>query len=341
MALNPLPGFKAFDTHHCITGSMRHIYAFNEHPISEEMLLGLGEGVGFIYWHQKGMDPFIGGRATPKKRFEGFEELAGERTGVLFERHTTSSASRAEESLLATLEAGQPVMIQCDMGFLPYFDFGGEDYHFGGHAIVVCGCDADARQTLVADRDGLHEVSMDDLARARGSTHKPFPPGNLWFTHDFAGRRAPTPDEVRQAVRAQVERMLAPPISNFGVDGIRKAARTIPKWPGMMDEGALRRTMFNTYIFIGAEGGTGGGIFRYMFGRFLQEAATITGIARLSEVAEAFQQAGDRWEAVGRIFRDGRDSETPADVLVATTAPLLEIADLEGAAWSRLSEVVG
>ena len=341
MSLKPFEGFEALNTHHCITGSMRHIYVFNHHPISEEMLLGLGEGVGFIYWHQKGMDPFIGGRATPKKRFEGFEELAGARTGVIVERHATGSARRAEESLLTLLSAGQPVMIQCDMGFLPYFDFGGEDYHFGGHAIVVCGVDTAARRMLVADRDGIYEVGMDTLAKARGSTHKPFPPGNLWFTFDFTGKRPPAPDEVREAIRNQAARMLTPPIGNFGVQGIRKAAKMIPAWPDIMEEAALRRTLFNTHIFICAKGGTGGGIFRYMFARFVREAADIVGDARLNEVADAFGQIGDRWEAAAQIFRDGWEAASPADALPAASAPLQAIADLEEAAWSRLAEIVG
>jgi hypothetical protein len=38
---SPIPGFKSLCTHHCITGSMRHIYDFHNHSISEEMLLGL------------------------------------------------------------------------------------------------------------------------------------------------------------------------------------------------------------------------------------------------------------------------------------------------------------
>jgi hypothetical protein len=39
------------------------------------------------------------------------------------------------------LAASQPVMHQVDMGFLPYFDFGGKEYHFGGHVVVACGYD--------------------------------------------------------------------------------------------------------------------------------------------------------------------------------------------------------
>ena len=64
MTLKPLAGFKSLKTHHCITGSMRHVYAYNDHDISEEMLLGIGGGVGFIYWHMKGAPPIVGGRAN-------------------------------------------------------------------------------------------------------------------------------------------------------------------------------------------------------------------------------------------------------------------------------------
>ncbi|MBE9507478.1 MAG: DUF4872 domain-containing protein, partial [Chloroflexi bacterium] len=262
MTLKPLEGFKSLETHHCVTGSMRHVYVYNDHPISEEMLLGLGGGVGFIYWHQKGAPPFIGGRANfERPGVEGLEKTTGRRTGVVVESYTTASARKAERALLAMLDAGQPVMIQCDMGFLPYFDFGDTEYHFGGHAVVVCGYDAETQKVLIADRDGLYPVSMEDLEKARGSTYKPFPPQHKWYAFDFSGKRQPNADEVRQAIAEQAKGMLEPPISNFGVKGIRKAAKRALKWPAVMDEDALRFTLFNTYIFIDAEGGTGGGIF--------------------------------------------------------------------------------
>jgi hypothetical protein len=134
MALKPLAGFKHFTTHHCVTGSMRHVYVFNDHDLSEEMPLGIGGGLSFSYWHFKGQPPFMGGRGGFKPPLE---EVTGQRTGVRIEAHRTTSARKARKSLLEMLDAGQPVMIQCDMGFLPYFDFGGEEYHFGGHVVVV------------------------------------------------------------------------------------------------------------------------------------------------------------------------------------------------------------
>jgi len=47
MTLKPLEVFQHFTTHHCVTGSMRHVYIYNDHGISEEMLLGIGAGVSF------------------------------------------------------------------------------------------------------------------------------------------------------------------------------------------------------------------------------------------------------------------------------------------------------
>jgi len=341
MTLKPLTGFRSFETHHCVTGSMRHVYAYNDHDISEEMLLGIGGGVGFIYWHMKGAPPIVGGRANfERPGEEGLEKTAGRRTGVHVESFHTSSARKAERTLLEMLDAGQPVMIYCDMGFLPYFDFGDSDYHFGGHAVVICGYDVETRQMLIADRDGVHPVSMEVLAKARGSKYKPFPPRHQWYTFDFSDKRQPTADEVRQAIAEQAKGMLEPPISNIGVKGIRKAAKRALKWPDQMDEDELRFTLFNTFIFIDATGGTGGGIFRYMFGRFLREAAKITGDARLNKSAEAFQRIGDQWQEVAVIFKRGWEADDPAAVLPETTAPLIEIADLEETAWGRLRELV-
>ena len=341
MTLQPLEGFKSLKTHHCVTGSMRHVYVYNDHDISEEMLLGMGAGVGFVYWHQKGQPPFIGGRANfERPGVEGLEKTAGRRTGVVVESYTTSSARKAEQTLLAMLDAGQPVMIHCDMGFLPYFDLP-EGYHFGAHVVVVAGYDPETRQVLIADRDrGLHPVSMEDLERARGSTYKPFPPRHKWYTFDFSDKRQPGACEVREAIAEQAKGMLEPPISNFGIKGIRKAAKRALKWPDLMDEDMLRFTLFNAFVFIDATGGTGGGLFRYMFSRFLCEAAEITGDTRLNESADEFQYIGDRWQEVAEIFKRGWKAADPVAVLAETTAPLMELADLEKAAWGRLRTLV-
>jgi hypothetical protein len=164
MTLQPFPGFESYSTHHCVTGSLRHLYAHHGYPISEDLLLGLGHGIGFVYFHIKGTDPFYGGRANLERpNEEGLEKTVGRRTGVVVESHTTGSARKAQRALRALLEAGEPTLVYLDMGFLPYFDFP-EEYHFGGHAVVVAGHDPETDEVLVADRDPeLHPVPWETL----------------------------------------------------------------------------------------------------------------------------------------------------------------------------------
>jgi hypothetical protein len=231
-------------------------------------------------------------------------------------------------------------MLNVDMGFLPYFDLP-EDYHFGGHAIVVGGYDPVNKDVLIADRDkDLHLVPWDDLVKARGSKFKPFPPRNTWFTFDFSQKRPPSPSEIQEAIGEVCSNMLEGPISNLGVRGIRKAAKRVLKWPDTMNKEELRWACFNIHIFIDAEGGTGGGIFRYMYGRFLEEAADIMGNPKLAEIGEDLKVIGDKWQGVADLFKQGSKMEDPTPILERTTAPLLEIADLEDAVWKALTQIV-
>jgi hypothetical protein len=339
--LRPFRDFATYPTHHCVTGSLRHIYDYHGFPVSEDLLLGLGRGLGFVYFHIKGTDPFFGGRANVAgPREEGLEKTAGRRTGVVVASHATSSARTAQATLRELLEAAEPVLVYLDMGFLPYFDLPA-DYHFGGHVVVVVGYAPGTGRVLVADRDTeLHSVEWDALEKARGSPYKPFPPRHTWYTFGFAAARPPTPAEVRESIGEVCHGMLAPPIANFGVKGIRKAIRETARWPEVLDADALHRTCFNVALFIDRRGGTGGGIFRYMYARFLGEAASITGETRLWEMGTELTEIGDRWEEVAAAFAAAAQAENPADLLETATKPMHDIADLEQDYWERLGALI-
>jgi hypothetical protein len=339
--LRPFPDFATYPTHHCVTGSLKHIYDHHGFPVSEDLLLGLGRGLGFVYFHIKGTDPFYGGRANvARPGEEGLEKTAGRRTGVAVYSHATSSTRTAQAALRELLEADEPVLVYLDMGFLPYFELP-EDYHFGGHVVVVAGYDPDTGRVLVADRDKeLHPVGWDALEKARGSQYKPFPPRHTWYTFGFAAARPPSPAEVRESIGEVCHGMLAPPIANLGVKGIRKAIRETVKWPQVLDADALRRTCFNVAMFIDRRGGTGGGIFRYMYARFLGEAAPVTGEPRLAGMGTELTVIGDRWEEVAVAFATAAQAENPADLLEAATKPMHDIADLEQDFWERLETVI-
>jgi hypothetical protein len=238
------------------------------------------------------------------------------------------------------VSAGEPVMIHVDMGFLPYLNLPA-GYHFGQHLVVAAGYDANRLEVLIADRDGEpHPVPVEILAQARGSRFKPFPPRHTWYTFDFSAQRPTTPEEVRQAIHEVATGMLEPPIANFGVEGIRTAARRTLQWPQQLSENQLRAACINVFIFIDSTGGTGGGIFRYMYGRFLGEAARLIGDARLADAGDEMLGIGDRWQEVARVFKEAYTAPDPASFLPQATGIMRAIADMEEAAWMRLRSTV-
>lgn len=122
--LQPFSDCPALDGCHCVTNSLAKIFHHAGRPLSEEMLLGLGAGIGFIYWQMKfggETSVFVGGRTNLKN----FSQDIARRTGVRIAEMRTRSTKKAEDVLLGFLERQQPAMLGADMGFLPWFDFSG------------------------------------------------------------------------------------------------------------------------------------------------------------------------------------------------------------------------
>jgi len=92
--MNLIKNFKPFIGQHCettATGSLLNHIGIN---LSEPMLFGLGEGLGFIFWNMKLMDfPFIGGRIKP----DDLTKNIVKNLDLKLEVKETSSSKRALE----------------------------------------------------------------------------------------------------------------------------------------------------------------------------------------------------------------------------------------------------
>lgn len=307
-----IDGYRQFGGKHCETGSLRNVLAHygveaphSHAPFTEELLLGIGGGIGVAYWVFQFEDTpyfFIGTRyADPKKEF--LEQIC-ERISLRVTAHETPSAKHGREDLLSALASGQPAIVRGDMPALPYLALPPQ-MHFGGHTFVVYGTDEATDRVWIADRAARPvTVHAAELAAARGSKHRPFPPHHKLFLVEPP--RIPIRIEtLRRAVRAGIadccRAMLAPPIQNLGLSGLLKWANLMVNptdakgWPRVFELGLpLYGALMSTFLFIEIAG-TGGSAFRTMYAGFLAEAAAVLEEPRLEPVSCQFRQAAGLW----------------------------------------------
>ena len=126
-------------------------------------------------------------------------------------------------------------------------------------------------------------------------------------------------------------------ISNFGVKGIRRSANEVVKWPNIFEDEELRMNLFTIYIFIEI-GGTGGGCFRYMYSRFLEEAAKITSNKALEKAASMLFESGKVFSQLAQLFEDAETATNIEEKIKVAKDKFIIIADVEEEAFQYLAE---
>ena len=291
---------------HCITNSLKQIFAFNGYPISEEMLFGIGQGLAFVYVNLA-QSPLISGRIKP---FD-FETNIASSLNISLKCKQTKKINTATEKLKLALKNNLPIMLYADMAYLKYLNLD-ENNHFGGHSIVVFGLDEEKNFFYISDRDSntqkiltpkgyigndFHLLSFEELELARSSNHRPYPANNKWLEFDFSRATKITAKNITQAILNTVDAMLNPPAKLLGINGILKFSQEIKKWQSF-DKNKLKLAGITNYFMINANGGTGGGAFRKMYGNFLIAAADLLAIKKLEDFGEEFIKIAKKWDLV-------------------------------------------
>jgi hypothetical protein len=255
--------YRHIPGNHCGSTALRNLLAFDGIEISEEMALGLGAGVCFYYVPLDGQSPsrFTNGRVGRLE--EQFCELTG--AALSFETFDDPEASWA--AARSAVDAGRPALLLTDLYYLDHY---GRSAHFPGHAVILAGYDDEVAYLSDTGFDELQMTKLEHLAEARHGQHPVFPlDGQMLTVPDREALRDPSP-AAAGAIERNARQMIEPAMGDYeGLPGLRRFAEELPRWPQELQDWQWSARFCYQVI---ERRGTGGGNFRLMYSRFLEEA---------------------------------------------------------------------
>jgi hypothetical protein len=296
-----VPGFVHTPGSHCGSTALRNLLGFHGVEISEEMAFGLGAGAGFYYLAMEDGSPSRWFNGRTARLEESFREL----TGAALRMRTFSSedGEAAWAAARAEVDAGNPALLLTDIYHLDHY---GNSAHFPGHAVVLAGYDEEVARLSDTGFEELQATRLENLARARHSGHPAYPLEGHMFTVAEAIDRARLEAAAPRAIERAVSEMLEPPFGEFaGVPALERLAAEAGSWPEVVEDWQWCARFAYQVI---ERRGTGGGCFRLMYSRFLEEAGrdeaplAAEAAARWTELAEAFKAASESEESRPRLW---------------------------------------
>lgn len=284
---------KPFDGQHCETTATGTLLRQLDIELSEPMLFGLGEGLGFIFWNMKSMDfPFIGGRIKP----DALTENIARNLNLELTVQETSSQQKAWENVKGLIDKGQAVGLKLDCFHLEYFS---RTFHFAGHYAALYGYDNEnAFLVDTKQQGGQVKTSLKSLALARAEKG-PMSSKNLYYTLRKTDKKLDLKTAILFAIRNNATEYINPPITNIGYKGILKTSSEIIKWFKTSKD---IENDFKTTAILMERAGTGGALFRNLYRDFLKESYDTLKLDKLKEGYEAFAEIASLWTSVSELL---------------------------------------
>ena len=308
---------KPFVGQHCettATGTL--LYQLNI-ELSEPMLFGLGEGLGYIFWNMKMMDfPFIGGRIKP----DALTQNIAEHLQLELTTKETSSTQKAWDEVKRLIDNGQMVGLKLDCYHLEYFS---RPFHFAGHYVALYGYDNTYAYLVDTKQQGtIAKTSLKSLALARAEKG-PMSSKNLSYSLRKTNNKYVLKSIITTAIRNNANDFLNPPITNIGYKGILKTSTEIVKW--FKQSNNIERD-FKTTAMLMEKAGTGGALFRNLYRDFLKESFDLLKDEKLKLGYESFVEIATLWNSVSGLFvkvsetKDFKYIQEAAEILKSISA---------------------
>lgn len=261
--------------------------------LSEPMIFGLGEGLGFAIFNMKTLDfPFIGGRIKPDLLTVNLSK----NLGIKLITNETNSKNKAWKTVKSLIDSNKAVGLKLDCYHLDYFS---NPIHFAAHHVAMLGYDDKKAYLVDTKQQGTKTAtSLESLALARNEKG-PMSSRNKYYIFEKETALIPIETAILKAVRHNSETYLNPPIKNLGYKGIEKASREIIKW---FKQSKDIQKEFAMSALLMKSAGTGGALFRNFYRDFLKEAYEWTGHSAIKIAYEIFKDSAKNWSRLILLF---------------------------------------
>ena len=286
---------------HCETTATGSLLKSLGITLSEPMLFGLGEGLGFIFWNMKIMDfPFIGGRVKP----DALTQNIVKNLNLKIEVKETSSIKKAWENVKTAIDTKIPVGLKLDCFHLEYFE---NNIHFAGHYVAMYGYDDDYAYLIdTRQQGGKVKTSLKSLELARNEKG-PMSSKNRSYTIEKTNKKFKLKQAIKTAIKNNAADYLNPPIKNIGYKGILKTSIEIKKWFNNTKD---IEGDFTTTAMLMEKAGTGGALFRNLYRDFLKESTDLLESEQVYKAFEEFSKIAASWTEVSLLLdKAGKSSK--------------------------------
>lgn len=287
---------------HCISTALMNILNNYGIGMSEELVVGIGSGLGFTYIRGKRVCDFL-----VFGRSDDLEMNFAQNFNLKCIAHQHSDSKLAWEKAKILIQKNIPILVDVDASRLKYIR---DNLNWpltashGGHKIIVVGYKAGEILFYDYSWQELKRLSLEEFFYS-WQTSGVFTPYNNFFYEISIPEIVPSISFcIKKGIMLNVLRMKGPFGKYHGLQGLRSFIREVPYWGYLVGDQEKMKLANATYIALEI-GGTGKGAFRRMYSRFLKEAAKILGEEELIILAEEYLVLSRKWSEYLELIRIG------------------------------------
>ena len=325
-----IKNFKDFEGQHCETTATGSLLKQIGIDLSEAMIFGLGEGLGYIFWKMKSMDfPFIGGRI----KTDVLTQNICRNLNLHLVINETASVKKAWKNVEDQIHKGKAVGVKLDCYHLEYFT---KKIHFAGHYAAMYGYDdTDVYLIDTAQQGGRVKTSLKSFELARNEKG-PMSSKNLTYTIHKRNKDFDKAQAIKNAIINNAQDYLNPPIQNFGFKGILKTSQAIKNW---FENTVDIKGDFQTTAMLMEKAGTGGSLFRNLYRDFLKEGADVLESKEVEKCYLEFAKIAKLWKEIANLFHQAGETRN-IEYINKASEILVLLSEKEKSAMEKLKTCI-